>query len=199
MTKVKSLVAAIALLAMPMVSLAAPTMSATVGGLTSLNVAPGPVNLAIQGIFNSDGMTVGGYQHNVIASHPALFSYGNPSVEMTGNGGFAAADLFFSYAPGEDLPGFGSITVFKASGEAPAANNVHVETVNVVSKAALPVGSYTFAFGGSADEAFLTNAQNPFGVPFGPGGVFTLNVIPEPASALLLLAAVPFMRRRKVS
>ena len=68
-----------------------------------------------------------------------------------------------------------------------------VATWTLNPNASLAAGSYTI----SADQ--LVWPQNSIdGVPFtGIGQTLTLNVVPEPATALLLLGALPFLRRRR--
>lgn len=201
MTK-RSVVAAIAMLAVPAVTMAQPSFSATVGGSNNQTLlAPQAVSLAIQGVLNSDGLAIGGWQHSLKSSHPALFAYGDPVWAPVAP--WTGADLAFSGpTAGADLPGGtgGEISVFKSQGENPAVAGEVVETINVVSKGILPEGTYTFSFGDSGQGFLLISNGAPGGAAdIVTGGAFTLTVLPEPASALLLLGALPFLRRRKVS
>jgi hypothetical protein len=201
-------------------------MNIAVNGQTQLALPPeaAPVTLLLQGILNSDGLKIGGWQHALKAgglsnSQAALWNFGpNPVVSFNtaiddidnfepgtvlnpdGFADWGAADIAFSQSNDASLPGTngGEISIFRNINETPAYAGRHVITIRVTSKAPLSVGFYSFTFGNSGNGFFLVSSDAPGGAPFAPGNTFTLLVgVPEPATALLLLSALPLLRRRR--
>lgn len=207
--RVKALVSVLAMLAVPALSLAAPNWYITSGGSNNAAVPAGPVSLQLVANLNTDGQPVSGWQISLKSSAPALFAYGTPAVTVNvpslpavASQNFTNNDIVFGGpVDGESLPGNenGEVSVFTFSGGDRAAFNGQAMLYNIVSKAPLAPGSYTFWMGDSGIGSFMANSQNPDGIAFGDPGIFTLRVTPEPTSALLLLAALPFLRRRQVA
>lgn len=102
------------------------------------------------------------------------------------------------------LAGAAPDVIFRTSGEteaiyiapADAAHN-KVVTYQIASVGELLPGTYTLSIGDKAGLGFKACNNTAGCVNASSGVTSVLTVLPEPASALLLLAAVPFLRRRR--
>lgn len=200
--KKSGLVAAVSMLVVPALAMAQGTPSWTVqmGGAASADVAPGDWSGTLSAILDAAGHGVGGWQGALQSSDNSVFKFGDPPVTMTAPG-FAQSDIVFDQTSVGGPLG-AEVSVFAISGADRPSFNQEALQFNVMSTRPLVIGEW-FDFWIAESDAqpghFLTNStpEGAAGIPFGQPTAFRLHVIPEPASALLLIGALPFVMRRR--
>jgi len=186
----KVLLAVVALLAIPAFTYAAASMTLSGSGIPAGGLdANGSFTLTL-GL--STDVALDGLQWQLMVdnkAHDSLFAGAVGTLGDWFTNGFASGDLTSAMGTGTDgsLAGQNPEFAFKNSGTA-AARTGSLLSYTIT---ALNAPAGTYEFGLVADQTMLSS-----GAPISPLGSFRVQVIPEPASVLLLLAAVPFLRRR---
>jgi hypothetical protein len=208
--KSRVLLGVFAALSLPAIAMAAPSWDLSVGGSHDV-VIPFPggnQSLTIDVFLNTDGAVVSGWQHALVQTAGAskwTYQGGQPTLVAPG---FLQSDIVSApIAAGSAVQGPGgavtdevSVFAFSGADRGPYAAGTKVETFAIDGTGLTPGESFTFSIGDSGAGFFMANATSPDGIQFGQGGTLTVRVeIPEPSSALLLLGALPFIRRRQVA
>ena len=159
----------------------------------SHTIAAGTPTYSLDLRLDTGGQPISGLQFYVLATPANLLSFGATPLTTLGDP-FTANDVFSAPAPGAAVNQNGSTTVlFKLSpGGYPAfANNAIVRfTLNT---SLLGAGTYVFTPVGQE----LTNANGTV-TQFAPPQTFSLNVVPEPASVVLIaLGGCSLLSRRR--
>lgn len=181
----KVLLAVVALLAIPAFTYAAGSM--TLSGVPGQIPVGGSFTLTV-GL--SSDVALDGLQWKLAVDGGANDGKFTGQVGALGDwftNGFTAGELTSTMTSAVSLAGLNPDYAFKNSGTA-AARTGSLLSYTITAVGATE-GFYSFGF----------DAANTILVPDGSTpqlGSFRVQVIPEPASALLLLAAVPFLRRR---
>jgi MYXO-CTERM domain-containing protein len=188
----RKLVLALAILALPGLAMAQPNLDATQGGLTAISVPIGaPITVDVD--LGAATTVNSGLQYNLTVdagASDALFTVQSVTDMSPGTvlpvGGFVAGTLVAPINLGASNPtaeGYFNI--------APYGPGLPIAQWVLTCAA---VGVYTI----QADTPM--NASNGAdGIPWttGMGKALVVTVTPEPATALLLLGALPFLRRRR--
>ena len=204
MSKGKVLLAMFALLAVPAVGFGQwnGEISLTSGGLNEITVAPGATfplmvsvdsNQPVSGVqYALTGEFLGAFDAGVLSSYGALINKGvlpEPNLYAIGD-----VSSKMSTTP-VSLAGLQPELVFRNTGETGGVSlGIFPDSLlNYTMTAPDSLGDFTL----SIRDAILTNSNGDIGLSNGLGVATLLVHTPEPSSILLLLAAVPFLRRRR--
>jgi hypothetical protein len=151
------------------------------------SISGGTVNGGVRGTAASNTPALQATLGGSVAVNGGVFAYGDAAFDVTGGSytRFAGADAAFFAMGSNSINFFGSDLVLSG----PTAGTVF-ET-NSYSGNFYTFVSGTFSDGQSAVGLRLFDAVAVGGNPTGLGGGFTISPVPEPASALLLLLALP--------
>lgn len=212
----KKLFALVAVLAMPALALGASTavFSPEVGGSSALlipgPVAPGGLALTLDMVVSSpDGALLDGVSVGLDVTSP----YGGIGV-MNATGGLTLGTLFLAGDSVTPLPPFPGMDIqnaalggtylgesyFKTFGTAAPGAGTLLSSLPITNTMPLAIGdvvTITASSGALAAPPLPQCIDNTNGGCGAIGNTLTITITPEPASALLLLAAVPFFRRRR--
>ena len=188
----KSVLVALAVLAMPLASFGY-NLDLLVGGAASIDFNPAVDTEILVDVVTD--VATDGVNFNIVVDNGAsdgIWGMGAPG--LTAYGVYGASDRWFAtYDVAADtdlatLNTMGNEIYFKGAGQAAAGT---VATYRVV-----PVGTLTM---GEVYEMSAGTDAYGWGNFFGGlegGAPLIVNIVPEPATALLLLVALPFLRRR---
>ena len=202
MSKGKVLVAVLAILAVPAVGYGQWTASMNVD-LDKSQVLPGE-SFSLGIILNSD-QSIGGVQWQLSASGPGdqsnLFVTEGQRGELFSDSDqnkFLNVEFVSTYAAGAGMGTVNPELIFKFFGEAGQTDLGIFPGGLLAYNVDVPVGMTPGLYDISLTDTILTNsAVEATLIPDVIGA--RIEVLPEPTSALLLLAAVPFLRRRRTA
>jgi len=162
-------------------------------------------SITVKVLLNSD-TALNGWNYNVTANQgagdTAWGMTGSPKVEGNYAGNLAGEVYTSANTPGtlSAINYIGGENYFWITGSCAAVVDGLVATLTIVPLGPLTVGQHvTFGVDANADGGLYGNG-NAFNLSTGDipmtGNLLDVTITPEPASALLLLLAVPFIRRR---
>jgi len=198
--------AVVAILMLPASTFGAVTMSVTGECIGSACAGDGSSGLSIDGPINAGALsvkisvglsndasdTIDGIQWSWAETGTAGLSYQSPSV--TNGAVFSASDYQgFADNTGGALAAAFPESFFKGTPGAVAASG-NLISYDVTNTGAMAVGDVLTLNVGDAAFGFFTT---PSGASPSVGSPLTITVTPEPATALLLVGAIPFLRRRR--
>jgi|GEM_PF-5565408 len=204
----KLLVLGIMLMVAPSVMAATTAgMALTSGGsnYVKINVFVTPLPISISAEINSTGVEPGGlaaYEADLLASATGIFTVTSAANTAAGwaGAGFGvnnAVDDALDLSTLDTGEGIAQISSIDATGMGVATPGIlALITIDIAGTA--PQGIYTIDFDNIGVTTRLT--PNWTWVPDSPSSTagLTIEIMPEPASALLLLVGLPFLRRRRV-
>lgn len=192
----KWIMAIAAVLAIPALAFGAASFTITSGGSSAITIAPGASFVVDIGI-SHDFVGVSGMDMALISSSSGIFSSTARTYAITQLQKSVPSDLVIfntTNAPmltsglnGQNLGGTHSTNYW-------AGSPLDVVDVTVQEVGGIP-GTYNITLGPAGTAWTVLDQYYSIVVP--TAGTLSVTVVPEPASMLLLIGALPFLRRRR--
>jgi len=199
----RKLVLVVAILALPGLAFAS-KLDVQSGGASAITLplnSAGPIVIDVM-LTDTIAGAIDGALYNIHANNGAADALFDITTYANGNL-FLAGDYLMGVAAGGNVPPFNMAAVPSSEGYAKTSGALldgasgTLATYTIQPVAPLAAGVYVISVTYDPDGYNGVSAGGSiFG--FDPASVpLTINVLPEPASALLLLGAIPFLRRRR--